>query len=256
MSKLIAVISPAKLLDEKTHHDKLPFSQLEFQEEAAYLVSKLRKKSSKSLGEMMDLSAALSDENKRRYMEWELPFTPENAFHAILMFKGDVYRGMQAETFSQKEMQFAQNHLRILSGLYGLVRPLDLIQPYRLMMGTPFAPDAKHKNLYSFWGEKPTRMLDQELHDKGVLVNLASGEYFKALRPALLNRRVVTCEFKENKAGKYSIVSTFAKLARGYMAGFIVRNGIEKVEDLKAFDTQGYRFDSKLSSENDWVFVR
>jgi cytoplasmic iron level regulating protein YaaA (DUF328/UPF0246 family) len=256
MSKLIAVISPAKLLDEKTHHQDINYSQPEFTQEAEYLVSKLRKKSSKSLGELMDLSVALSDENKRRYAQWSLPFTPENAFHAVLMFKGDVYRGMQAETFTTKQLEFAQNHLRILSGLYGLVKPLDLIQPYRLMMGTPFAPDSKYKNLYSYWGTKPTDALVRDLDPKGVLVNLASSEYFKAIQPSQLDRRVVTCEFKEQKGDKLAIVSTFAKLARGYMAGFIVRNGIQKAEDLKAFNLQGYRFEPKVSSENDWVFVR
>lgn len=256
MSKLIAVISPAKLLDEKTHYPNVPFSQPEFALEAEYLVSKLRKKTSKSLGELMDLSKALSDENKRRYEQWSLPFTPDNAFHALLMFKGDVYRGMQAETFTAKQLEFAQNHLRILSGLYGLVKPLDLIQPYRLMMGTPFSPDSKHKNLYSYWGTKPTDAIVRDLDSKGVLVNLASGEYFKAIHASKLGRRVVTCEFKEQKGDKLTIVSTFAKLARGYMAGFIVRHGIQKVNDLKAFDVQGYRFEPAVSSENDWVFVR
>ncbi|MEN9348298.1 MAG: peroxide stress protein YaaA [Flavobacteriales bacterium] len=256
MAQLIAVISPAKLIDDQSHFPHLMHTEAPFLPEAEKLVQVLKKKTAKDLGKMMDLSVDLSELNKRRYSAWQLPFHPENALQAILMFKGDVYRGMEAHTFTKVQLNFAQKHLRILSGLYGILRPMDLIQPYRLMMGTPFQPDKKTPSLYAFWQKKVTAFVQEEVDEKGVLVNLASQEYFKAIDVKALNRRVVHCEFKEKKGDKYTIVSTYAKLARGYMAKFIVENKITQVEHLKAFDTQGYRFNAALSSENNWVFSR
>lgn len=256
MTQLIAVISPAKLLDDSTHYPDLNCTQPVFQDEASYLVSKLKKQSSAQLSELMDISAKLGDENKRRYAEWHLPFSHTNAHPALLMFKGEVYRGLKAEEFSKKELDFAQGHLRILSGLYGVLRPLDLVMGYRLMMGTPFSPDKKTKNLYAFWGTKIADQLAQELAPKGILVNLASSEYFKGVDLAALNRRVVTCEFKERKGDKYSVVATYAKNARGMMARFLIENKIKKAEDLKSFDKENYVFNASLSTDDQWVFTR
>lgn len=256
MSQLIAVISPAKLIDDQSHFPNHLFTEAPFLPEAEKLVAVLKKKTAKDLGKMMDLSVDLSELNKLRYAAWKLPFVPENSLQAILMFKGDVYRGMEAHTFSKAQLNFAQKHIRILSGLYGILRPMDLIQPYRLMMGTPFQPDKKTPSLYAYWQKKVTAFVQQEVDEKGVLVNLASQEYFKAIDVKTLNRRVVSCEFKEKKGDKYSIVSTYAKLARGYMAKYIVENKITQVEHLKSFDTQGYAFNEALSSENNWVFSR
>lgn len=255
-TQFIAVISPAKLLDANTHYPEVKSSHADYLAEAEYLVSKLKKYSTPKLAALLEVSTAIADENVKRFREWHLPFDHSNAVPAILMFKGDVYRGMQAETFSAKELDFAQKHVRILSGLYGIVRPLDLIQPYRLMMGTPFSPDAKHKHLYAFWQSKVTAHLDEALDKNGILVNLASSEYFKAIDVNALGRPVVQCEFKEKKNGKLSIVSTYAKLARGKMAGFIVRNGVKKIDQLQAFNEDGYNYEPSLSNEREWVFVR
>ena len=255
-NKIIAVISPAKLLDDHTHHPEHDCTQPAFTREAEILAKKLKKLSAGKLSGLMDLSAALGEANKLRYAEWHLPFTHKNAHPAILMFKGDVYRGMKAGNFSGKQLAFAQEHVRILSGLYGLLKPLDLVMAYRLMMGTPFAPDAKTKNLYAFWGKKIGAALAEDLDPKGTLVNLASSEYFKAVDLKALDRKVITCEFKEKKGDKYSVIMTYAKLARGMMARFLVENAITKAEDLKAFDSDNYSFNQKLSSAENWVFTR
>ncbi len=256
MSKLIALISPAKLLDDKTHYPELSCTQPIFIKEAEVLAQKLKKVSAKKLSELMDISAALGVENEMRYTAWRLPFTHANAHPALLMFKGDVYRGLKAETLSKKELNVAQEKLRILSGLYGLLRPLDFVMAYRLMMGTPFSPDAKTKNLYAFWGTKIGEQLKKEVDEKGVVVNLASTEYFKAVDQKALKRKVITCEFKELKGDKYSIVMTYAKQARGMMARFIVENNISNPKDLIAFDTERYAFNPRQSSESLLVFTR
>ncbi len=256
MSKLVAVISPAKLLDDSTHYPDLECTQPVFTKEAEYLSARLKKLTAKDLSSLMDISPKLGDENKKRYADWHLPFSHQNAHPAILMFKGDVYRGLKAEEFSKKELSFAQDHLRILSGLYGVLRPLDLVMSYRLMMGTPFSPDAKTKNLYTYWGTKLGEQLAQDIDPKGTLVNLASTEYFKAVDLKTLNRKLITCEFKERKGDKYSIVMTYAKQARGMMARFLVENKIKKADELKAFDLDNYSFNSKLSSEDNWIFTR
>ena len=256
MSKLIAVISPAKLLDDKTHYPQLAGTQPVFLKESETLVAKLKKLSARQLSGLMDISPALGEENKRRYAEWHLPFTHANAHPAILMFKGEVYRGMKAEEFSKKQLAFAQEHLRILSGLYGLLRPLDLVMSYRLMMGTPFALTPKMKNLYLYWGNKLATELAAELEPKGTVINLASSEYFKAVDLKTLNRKVITCEFREKKGDKYNIVMTFAKQARGMMARFLVEHAITKADDLKSFDSSDYSFNATLSSDDTWVFTR
>jgi cytoplasmic iron level regulating protein YaaA (DUF328/UPF0246 family) len=163
---------------------------------------------------------------------------------------------MKAEEFGLKQLEWSQDHIRILSGLYGVLRPLDIVQSYRLMMGTPFSPSAKHKNLYSFWGTKIADSIASDLDKKGTLINLASGEYFKAVDQKALDRKIITCEFKERKGGKLSIVSTYAKLARGMMARYIIENKITKPADIKAFDSERYLFEPSLSTDNEYVFVR
>jgi cytoplasmic iron level regulating protein YaaA (DUF328/UPF0246 family) len=237
MSHLLAVISPAKLLDDQTHYPELPCTQPLFLNEAEKLVGKLNKLSESKLGEMLDISKALSKETKQQFAQWHLPFSHQNAHPAVFMFKGEVYRGLQAEEWNTADLNFAQKNLRILSGLYGVVRPLDFVMPYRLMMGTPFSPDAKTKNLYAFWGKKITETIKSDLKPKGVLVNLASGEYFKSIDEKSLNHEVIHCEFKERKGDKYSIVSTFAKQARGKMARFLVTHRVEKKQDILSSHT-------------------
>ena len=188
---------------------------------------------------------------------WSQPFTPENAKQAVLAFKGDVYTGLDAESLSEKQFKFAQKHLRILSGLYGLLRPLDLMQAYRLEMGTKFENKAG-KDLYSFWGDKITQALNAEIVSQkdDVLVNLASNEYFKSVKPKLLNGRIVTPVFKDWKGDKYKIISFYAKKARGLMCRYAIDNDISNVDKLKGFDYEGYAFNESMSSENEWVFIR
>ncbi len=256
MSKLIAVISPAKLLDDQTHYPQLPSSQPLFLNEAEALIKKLKKLKIEEVSELMDLSPALGALNRDRFNQWKRPFDTSNAHQAILHFKGDVYRGMKAEEFGLKQLEWSQDHLRILSGLYGVLRPLDVVQSYRLMMGTPFSASVKHKNLYSYWGTKIADSIATDLDKNGTLVNLASSEYFKAIDQKALDRNIITCEFKERKGGKLSIVSTYAKLARGMMARFIIENKITKPTDIKAFDSERYLFEPSLSTDNEYVFVR
>lgn len=253
---MITIISPAKLLEEKTKYPDIPHSMPALLDQASELVNKLKKCSAKKLGELMDISHDLSELNKKRFLEWYLPFTPENSKQAILTFSGDVYRGMNATSFSEDDLGFAQKHLRILSGLYGLLKPLDLIQPYRLMMGTPFAFSAKQKNLYAFWGETIMQLLQEDLNSDRVLINLASAEYFKAVVPNKLNANIITCDFKELKNGRAVGIQTFTKLARGYMARFIVQNRINTPGTLKEFNEHGYHFDPNTSTSNNWIYVR
>ena len=208
------------------------------------------------VGKLMELSDKLAEENYIRFQRWSLPFTNENAIPAMLLFKGDVYRGLAAHELSNTQLNWAQKHVRILSGLYGIVRPLDLIQPYRLMMGTPFSFSKEQNNLYKFWGDGIANHLNENLGPKGVIVNLASQEYFKAAATNALERKVIHCEFKEKKGASFSIVSTYAKLARGRMTRFIIDNQISKVQDLKAFDYDNYVFNPSLSTENNYVFSR
>ncbi|MFM9986683.1 MAG: peroxide stress protein YaaA [Flavobacteriales bacterium] len=256
MSKLIAVISPAKLLDDKTHYPEIKCTQPAFLKEAETLVSKLKKLKGKELSELMDISSKLGEENKVRYTKWSLPFTHANSHPSILMFKGEVYRGMKAETFNKKQLEVAQEKLRILSGLYGLLRPMDLVMPYRLMMGTPFSPNAKTKSLYAFWGDKISKELNKIAPKSSTIVNLASSEYFKAVDPKTLSAKVITCEFRQKKGNKFEMIGTYAKLARGMMARYIIEHDIDKVEDIKSFDTEKYAYNEALSTKDLFVFTR
>src|SRR5690554_2652106 len=254
---MIAVISPAKTLDYETPPVTPTYSQPAFLEDSRILVEQLKTMSPEDLSSLMKISDQLGVLNANRYQTWQTPFTPENAKQAVLAFKGDVYVGLEAETFSEEDFQFAQEHLRILSGLYGLLRPLDLMQPYRLEMGTRLS-NPLGRDLYAFWGDSITQLLQQDMAEAGVdvLVNLASQEYFRALRPAALNARVITPVFEDEKNGKYKIISFYAKKARGLMAAWIIQNKIEHVQQLEQFDQAGYRFVAADSHADTLLFRR
>lgn len=249
------VISPAKSLDFESTLPTTLHTQGVFLEEANKINSILKKKSPKKISELMGISSNLGALNWQRNQDWHLPFSLENARQAIYAFKGDVYIGLDAYTIPLSKLDALQNKVRILSGQYGLLKPLDLIQPYRLEMGTKLKIGTKN-DLYQFWDKKITNQLNQELLDNEVFVNLASNEYYKAIKPALLKAIIITPVFKDYKDGKLKIISFFAKKARGLMVRYIIDNAIEKSEDLKGFNYEGYAFDSNLSSENEFVFTR
>ncbi len=252
---MIVLLSPAKSLDFETEPHVSKHTQPQFLEESEYLVNKLKKLSAKKIGDLMKISPALSDLNHQRYQEWSVPFTPKNAKQASLCFTGDVYRGWEATSMSEKDLDFAQDHVRILSGLYGILKPLDLIQPYRLEMGTKFEVTPKVKNLYSFWQQKLTNQLNKEA-EGSVVLNLASNEYFKSIKAKDVESPVINAVFKDFKNGEYKTIMTFAKLARGYMTRYVVQNRITDIEDIKGFDMEGYGYNAKLSTDTDWVFTR
>ena len=248
------VISPAKTLDFETAPPTTQFSEGIFYTEAEKLNGVLKKKTPKKLAALMGISAQLSELNWERNQVWKLPFSLKNAKQAIYAFKGEVYVGLDAYTIPLDKIAQLQLKLRIISGQYGLLRPLDLIQPYRLEMGTNLKIGRK-KNLYQYWDNKLTASLNSELTDE-VLVNLASKEYFKAIRPKLLKVPIVTPVFKDYKDGKLKMIGFFAKKARGLMVRYIIDNNIDKAEDLKGFDYEGYAFDGNLSTATELVFTR
>jgi len=254
---MIIVISPAKTLYEKRPAHIEKYTEIDFLPEAGKIISVLKKKKPAQLAQLMDISPKLAELNFQRIQAWSPIFTSENSWQSVLMFNGDVYQGLKAETFSEIEFEIAQQKLRILSGVYGLLKPLDHIQPYRLEMGTRLLVSGK-KNLYDFWKTKITTKLNQELEqtDQKLLINLASNEYFNAIDTKKLKARIITPSFKENKNGKYQMVSFFAKRARGMMSRFIIQNNISDPKEIKAFDLEGYYFNNQLSGENDWVFTR
>lgn len=253
---MLTVISPAKTLDFETasHTDK--HTEPRFLEQSQQLINQLKKLSSQEIANLMKISDKLAGLNMARFQQWQTPFTEENAKQAVLAFKGDVYTGLNAETLDEKGLEFAQQHLRILSGLYGVLRPLDLMQPYRLEMGTPFQNEAG-RDLYSFWGDQLQKALEAEPAMKdGVLINLASNEYFKAVNAKKLNATVITPIFKDWKNGQYKMISFYAKKARGLMSRYIIDQQINSSEKLKQFDSEGYRYSEEMSQKNDWVFIR
>jgi uncharacterized protein len=254
---MLIVISPAKSLDFKTKPITQEFTIPEFLNESEKLVSKLQKMSAKKLSELMNISADLGNLNYERYQTWHLPFTPENSKQAVLAFNGDVYTGLDAPTLSKEKLKLAQQKLRILSGLYGILKPLDLIQPYRLEMGTKFGV-GRAKDLYTFWGDKITKNLQKTIDESGskILVNLASNEYYKSIGSKKLDAEIVTPAFKDMKNGEYKMISFFAKKARGLMTRFILENNIENAGDLQAFDAEGYVFNPRLSKPGAPVFTR
>lgn len=254
---MLLVISPAKTLDYETPVPVRKATQPDFLEHSARLVDNLRHLTPAQVSDLMNISPALGELNHARFNAWHTPFDKRNARQALFAFKGDVYLGLEAASLSPADVRFAQQHLRILSGLYGLLRPLDLIQPYRLEMGTAFK-GAGSPSLYEFWGERVTAALNAELQEERspLLVNLASIEYYKVVREKQLKARVISPVFKDFSNGQYKIVSFFAKKARGLMSAWIIRNRLKKPADLLDFDVEGYRYSAKDSSENAPVFLR
>ena len=253
---MLVILSPAKSLDFETKPVTEKYSQPSFLKEARKINRELKKLSPKDLSALMDISDSLGELNFRRNKKWKTPFTPENAKQAVLAFTGDVYQGLEAWKFSEEEMEVAQEKLRILSGLYGLLKPLDLIQAYRLEMGTRFAVNGS-EDLYGFWQDKITKTINKEIKQAGgPLINLASNEYFKAVDTKKVKAEIISPAFKDLKDGEYKIISFFAKKARGLMSRFIIQNNISNPEDLKAFDLEGYYFNNNLSKGKDWVFTR
>lgn len=255
---MIYVVSPAKSLDFETEPKTQEFSELIFPEQYKKLDAVLKKKSRKQLGELMSISESLSNLNYNRNQNRTTDFDIKtNAKQAVLAFQGDVYQGLDAESLNMPDLKYAQNHLYILSGLYGLLRPLDLIQPYRLEMGTQLKIGRK-KNLYEFWDGQITEALNEALkgQKEKVLVNLASNEYWKSVQPKNIDAEIITPQFKDWKGDKYKIISFFAKKARGLMSRYLIQNRIEKPEDIKGFDLEGYSYNDRLSKGNDWVFTR
>lgn len=249
------VISPAKSLDYETKVPTTQFTEGVFLNEAEKLSTVLKKKSPKVLSKLMSISQNLGELNWQRNQDWALPFTIENAKQAVFAFKGDVYMGLDAYTLNKEEIEQLQQKLRILSGQYGVLKPLDLMQPYRLEMGTKLKVGSKD-NLYQFWDSKVTEALNSELEENEVVVNLASNEYFKVIKSKLLKSSIITPVFKDYKNGKLKIISFFAKKARGLMVRYIIDNNINSTEELKGFNYEGYAFNSNLSSEKELVFTR
>ncbi|KHS96152.1 hypothetical protein RC90_15740 [Pectobacterium brasiliense] len=254
---MLITISPAKTLDYTSPLATTRYTQPELLDYSSQLIDVCKKLTPAQIASLMSISDKLADLNVGRFSDWQPDFTPENARQALLAFKGDVYTGLAAEDFSEDDFDFAQQHLRMLSGLYGVLRPLDLMQPYRLEMGTRLENKAG-KDLYSFWGDTITEKLNQALHDQGddVLVNLASDEYFKAVKPKKLNARLIKPVFLDEKNGKFKVISFYAKKARGLMSRFIIQNRLTQPEQLKAFNLEGYFFEAADSSANELVFKR
>src|SRR5699024_5922142 len=254
---MLMVISPAKTLDYTSPLATEDYSQPRFLEQSSQLVEVLRELSPSELASLMKLSDKLTGLNVARFTEWQPNFTPDNARQAILAFKGDVYSGLDASSLSADDFAYAQQHLRILSGLYGVLRPLDIMQPYRLEMGSRLA-NPGGKNLFEFWGERLTESLNQCLAEQNsdTLLDLASNEYFKAVQPKLLKATLVNVDFKDLKNDEYKIISFYAKKARGIMARYVIQHKIDTVEALHDFNEQGYYYSAEQSKPNHLVFLR
>lgn len=254
---MLIVVSPAKTLDYESPLATQTYTQPELTEHAAELIEVCRELTPMDIASLMKVSDKIAGLNAARFAEWQPEFTTENARQAILAFKGDVYTGLAAETLTEEGFTYAQQHLRMLSGLYGLLRPLDLMQPYRLEMGTKLA-NPRGTNLYQFWGDIITDKLNAALAEQGdnILVNLASNEYFKSVKPKKLDAQLITPVFKDCKNGNYKVISFYAKKARGMMARYIIDNKINSVEDLKKFDVAGYYFVPSESTDKELVFKR
>lgn len=254
---MLILLSPAKALDYETPPHVATSTQPEFLDRSQQLIEQLRALSPADIAQLMDLSDNLALLNFHRYAEWSLPFTAQNAKQAVLAFDGDVYEGLAAKTLSADDLDYAQQHVRILSGLYGLLRPLDLMQAYRLEMGTKFKNTAG-KDLYAFWGETLLAAINQTLETmpRPVVVNLASEEYFKAAVGRKIQGQVIQPVFEDWKNGKYKIISFYAKRARGLMTRYAVLNRLDNPEGLKNFDSEGYAFCPEASDDKSWVFRR
>ncbi|WP_027853138.1 peroxide stress protein YaaA [Marinobacterium litorale] len=254
---MLTVISPAKALDYESPLATQTHTEPRFLEHSAELIEQMRTLAVQDVADLMKLSDKLASLNVARYESWEPEHTLDNARPAVLAFNGDVYSGLQADQFSEADFEFAQSHLRILSGLYGVLRPLDLLEPYRLEMGTKLKTK-RGDNLYQFWGNIITESLQAELNQQKspVLVNLASNEYFKSVKAKSLKADIITPDFKDLKNGQYKIISFYAKKARGLMSRYIIENRIDEPEALKGFDLEGYYFSPEQSEGNKWIFLR
>lgn len=249
------LLSPAKAINTENKIQSSIYTEPVFLHDAATLAKKLKKMSAKKLMGMMHISEDIAQLNFERYQNWNgaVDLKGEKT-QAIAAFNGEAYRGFDAGSLSEKELETAQQRVRILSGLYGILKPLDVLYPYRLEMGTKWAVTPTKKNLYQFWGDKLTNELNSE--EQEIIVNVASNEYFKAVNTKKLKARVITPVFKEFKNGEYKVVMVYAKHARGAMARFVVQNNIVDPEEVKLFNTDGYQYDDNLSTENEWVFTR
>ncbi|MCF6353261.1 MAG: peroxide stress protein YaaA [Cyclobacteriaceae bacterium] len=256
---MLVLISPAKSFDPKAFGPESPsahtFTKPIFKEEPARLIKKMGTFSKKKIEELMHISPELAALNVGRYQKWLAEPTKDTTTAALLAFNGEVYRGLNAKELTSEELDFAQAHLRILSGLYGVLRPLDLMQAYRLEMGTKLQLNT-YKNLYQFWGDKITKQLNNDLGEGKYVINLASAEYYKSINQAKLKAKVITPVFKDYNKGKYKIVAIYAKNARGRMSNYIIKNRITEPDLLKSFDSNGYAFEPTQSGESNWVFLR
>lgn len=254
---MIFLLSPAKSLNYEIETKNINSTTPEFLSESKILVEELKKFSPQKISELMEISEKLADLNYQRYQDFKTPFTEKNSKPALFVFDGDVYDGIDVENYNKKDLEFAQNHLRILSGLYGVLRPLDLMQAYRLEMSIPLK-NKKGKNLYEFWQEKITQNLNEMLEksqDK-IILNLASEEYFKAVVTKKIKGKIINIVFKEKKNNDYKIIGIFAKKARGLMANYIIKNKIAEISEIKKFNIEGYKFKKEFSSESEICFVR
>ena len=254
---MLIVVSPAKTLDYDTPAKTKKHTVPDFLKDSQKLIKRLREFSPEDISDLMNVSSKIAGLNYDRYKSWSANFTEKNAKQAVLAFKGDVYTGLDAESFSARDFDFAQKHLRMLSGLYGLLRPLDLMKPYRLEMGTRLS-NVRGKNLYEFWGSEITDALNAQLKKikSSYLINLASNEYFKSVKPKELDGEIITPAFKDYKAGDYKMIGVYAKKARGSLSRFIIQNQLTDPEDIKDFDVDGYKYNKNLSKGNTWVFTR
>jgi cytoplasmic iron level regulating protein YaaA (DUF328/UPF0246 family) len=254
---MLILLSPAKSLDTNAPLLTTKATQPRLAAHSAQLIGELQALSADDIATLMRISPKLAELNHARFQNYSPQFTAKNSRQAILAFTGDVYQGMALADWSTEDFDAAQQQIRILSGLYGVLRPLDRMQPYRLEMGTKF-PNARGTNLYKFWGSRITELLNKDLKASGsdLIVNLASNEYFSSVKPKELNGQLITPVFKDEKNGTYKIISFYAKKARGMMADFIVRNQVQTVEGLKAFNNRGYQFDTEASEGNTLVFLR
>ena len=251
------LLSPAKNLNETIDIQDKTYSQPQLLEQAAMLMQALRSLSTQQLAELMQVSDKIAHLNTKRNQDWQPPFTPKNAKPALYLFNGDVYEGINAYQLNIDEIDYIQNHVRILSGLYGILQPLDLIQAYRLEMGTTLK-NPKGENLYEFWGNLITEKLNTTIQTSktNYIINLASQEYFKVIKPSKLHAQIITPIFQDEKNGKYKVISFYAKRARGLMVRYAAQNAIENIEQLQKFNLEGYNFIASDSTENEWIFRR
>lgn len=255
--KMKIIISPAKKINNTENKENMRFSHCSFLNEASELIEILKEFTPSKLSKLMNISHNLSLLNAERYVNWSLPFNTKNSKQAIFSFTGDVYQGMNIDDFDNNDFDFSQKNLRILSGLYGILKPLDLIQPYRLEMGTKLETE-RGQNLYQFWGNLLTTYIKKEIRENkdNYLVNLASNEYIKAINMKELDPHCVTPVFKDLKNNKLKVISFFAKKARGKMCRFIIKNKLTSIEQLKEFNDNGYIFDQNLSTEHEFIYTR